>query len=183
MRNITRLLCLLAAAAPLTGCMETIGSGGQWMDTADQSVVPPATYLSTGAVQADVEGQGETAVENALIWSEKFADAVVDLGKMQQENHQLAEKSRKQSDHIITLQQEIKQYQKELAESNTMLLEMKDELGNWKTNVLGFRDEIRQAQEAQLAALRRVLKLLGGDLDEQDDQLAASPGRSSGSYK
>ena len=57
------------------------------------------------------------------------------------------------------------------------------ELTNWKTNVLGFREEIRSAEQAQLDALHRVLKLLGGELDEQDDQFAAQVDSPSGSFK
>jgi hypothetical protein len=37
------------------------------------------------------------------------------------------------------------------------------ELNNWKTDVIGFREEIRAADRAQLEALLKILKVLGGE--------------------
>ncbi len=36
-------------------------------------------------------------------------------------------------------------------------------LNNWKNDVLGFREEMRSAQTAQLQALMKILKALGGE--------------------
>ena len=41
---------------------------------------------------------------------------------------------------------------------------MRVELNNWKTNVLGFREEMRQADTEQLKALLKVLTILGGEV-------------------
>ncbi|MFB0524723.1 MAG: hypothetical protein ACETVZ_04235, partial [Phycisphaerae bacterium] len=41
---------------------------------------------------------------------------------------------------------------------------MRIELNNWKANVLGFRDERREAEIAQLEALLKILKILGGEV-------------------
>ena len=58
-----------------------------------------------------------------------------------------------------------------------MLIEMKGELVSWKANVLGFRQEMQQAQAAQLLALGRVLKLLGGEAPGQDADMAPGGGQ------
>jgi len=58
---------------------------------------------------------------------------------------------------------ELKQARKELDEANAMLREMQTELAKWKADVLGYRDEMRTAQTAQIDALRRILRLLGAE--------------------
>lgn len=40
---------------------------------------------------------------------------------------------------------------------------MQKELTNWKSDVLGFRDEMRKAQKAQIDALTHIVTLLGGE--------------------
>jgi hypothetical protein len=44
---------------------------------------------------------------------------------------------------------------------------MRIELNNWKTNILGFRDEMRDADKTQLQALLRILKALGGEVNPE----------------
>ena len=53
--------------------------------------------------------------------------------------------------------------QKELDEANAFLQQMHLELSEWKTDVLGFRDEIRKSQKAQLEALGKILSVLGAE--------------------
>ena len=42
---------------------------------------------------------------------------------------------------------------------------MLSELNTWKTNILGFRTEMREAAKAQLEALLKVLEVLGGEAE------------------
>ena len=42
-------------------------------------------------------------------------------------------------------------------------LEMHVELNQWKADVLGFRDEMRKAEAAQLQALGKILRILGAE--------------------
>lgn len=174
MKHHIAMACLLVAAGSLSGCIRFTDDDSEPVAVKDeqQTAAPEASYLSPSTVMADREGQGETAVENALIWSEKYAEAVENLASTQQEKHELEEKNRQQLGQVLRLQQELKQCQQELADSNAMLIEMKGELASWKANVLGFRQEMQQAQAAQLIALGRVLKLLGGEAPGQDTDLA-----------
>lgn len=55
-----------------------------------------------------------------------------------------------------------------------MLIELRGELTKWKSNVLGFRQEIQTAQQAQLEALQKVLRLLGGEVPEPTTRPAAA---------
>ena len=55
------------------------------------------------------------------------------------------------------------QAESELGDANAMLLELRDELNKWKSNVLGFREEMLQAQTAQIEAMHKILVLIGGE--------------------
>jgi len=50
------------------------------------------------------------------------------------------------------------------------MIEMRIELNNWKTNILGFREEMRDADTAQLQALLRILNILGGEIKAESAQ-------------
>src|SRR4030042_255070 len=56
---------------------------------------------------------------------------------------------------------------KERGEANDLLTEMRVELNNWQANVIGFRDEMRDADKAQLEALLKILQVLGGETKTQ----------------
>ena len=65
---------------------------------------------------------------------------------------------------LVTLEPKLQQTQKELAEANDLLIEMRIELNNWKTDILGFRAEMRDAEKTQLEALLKILNVLGGEV-------------------
>ena len=65
---------------------------------------------------------------------------------------------------------ELEQAKKELAEANDLLIEMRIELNNWKSNIIGFRDEMRDADKYQLEALLKILKVLGGEVNTDKSQ-------------
>jgi hypothetical protein len=131
---------------------------------------PPASphgeagYLPKTALAAEPERPVETAVDSALAWSEKYTQAVERLLKTQQENRALLEENRQLAAQAAKLQAELDQLRKELTDANAMLMEMRQALENWKRDVLGFRGEIRAAQGAQMDALSKVLRLLGGEV-------------------
>jgi hypothetical protein len=66
---------------------------------------------------------------------------------------------------LFNLQKQLQQTQKELNEANEIMISMRAELNKWKQDVLGFRDEMRSAEKAQLEALLKIMKVLGGDVD------------------
>ena len=162
MKHIVRTICVTALAMTAAGCIDFDGPPAQ-ITTTDQELNHEADYLSVAAVRPAEEPQGPTAVESALVWSEKYSQTVEKLVRLQQENRQLSEQTRQAIGENGKLKKELDQYQKELGEANEMLLEMKTELERWQSDVLGFREEMRKAQEAQLIALRKVLELLGGE--------------------
>ena len=85
------------------------------------------------------------------------------MEQVQKKNLDLTEENRTLSNQLTEAQTQLEQAKKELAEANTLLVDMQKELTNWKSDVLGFRDEMRKAQKAQIDALTHIITLLGGE--------------------
>ncbi len=112
--------------------------------------------------------QNSTAVESAVELSQKYATLSEEAATLRQRNQQLQEQT-------AAFEAQLRQTQKELTEANDLLIEMRMELNNWKSNILGFRDEMREAETAQLEALLRILKVLGGQTVETAQSGSAGP--------
>lgn len=110
--------------------------------------------------------QGPTAIESAMELSEKYASLSEQFTAIKQQNQDLTSKNQQLKEQIASFENQLKQTQQELIEANDFLIEMRIELNNWKNDVLGFRDEMRDAETAQLEALLKILKALGGDVKE-----------------
>ncbi len=108
---------------------------------------------------------GRTAVESAIELSEKYARLSDQAATLRQENQRLTNENEALRQQMTALETKLKQTQKELGEANDLLIEMLTELNNWKSNILGFRSEMRQAAQAQLEALLKVLEILGGEAE------------------
>ncbi len=111
--------------------------------------------------------QGPSVVESAIELSEKYARLSEEMAVLRQKNQELIAENRRLEDQLIPCEAQLKQTQKELAEANDLLVEMRIELNNWKTDILGFRDEMRDADKAQLETLLKILKILGGEVKEK----------------
>ena len=109
--------------------------------------------------------QNPTAVESAIKLSEKYAVLSEKTAALRQENEGVVARNKQLEAQAVDLDGQLQQTQKELAEANDLLIEMRIELNNWKIDILGFRDEMRNAETAQLETLFRILKVLGGQID------------------
>jgi len=127
-----------------------------------------ADYLPQTAVKADHETEGPTAVDSALEWMRKYTKTAETLVQTQKQKEQLEEDKRKLLAEKTRLETELERAQTELEQANALLIEMRRELEGWKKNVLGFRNEIRDAEKAQLEALAKVLRLLGGEVPRSE---------------
>jgi chromosome segregation ATPase len=168
MRKTIRLIVLAGVATALGGCEGLIERVQATAAPEPAKAADGAEYIDTASVKSEEEGDGSTAVQSALVWSEKYSQAVEKIVELQNANRQGEQEARQQQNANAMLKAELAQCQKELNDANSMLMEMQGELDQWKKNVLGFRQEMRDAQEAELVALRKVLGLLGGDLPESD---------------
>ncbi|MHC4061973.1 MAG: hypothetical protein ACYSUC_09485 [Planctomycetota bacterium] len=105
-----------------------------------------------------------TAVEPAIELSKRYAELSEETAALKLQSGDLIAENDQLKGHIDALEAELLKTQEELAQANNLLREMVIELNNWKTNVIGFRDEMRGAEKAQLEALLKILKVLGGEV-------------------
>jgi predicted RNase H-like nuclease (RuvC/YqgF family) len=111
-----------------------------------------------------------TVVESAMELSKKHAILSEEAAVLRQENRDLTARNLQLKDQVVTLEAQLRQTQRELSEANDLLITMRIELNNWKIDILGFRDEIRDAETAQLEALLKILKVLGGEVKTKSAQ-------------
>jgi len=114
--------------------------------------------------------QRRTAVESAIELSQKYAQLSEDAVGLRGKNQDLSAENHQLKEQISVLDAKLKQTDKELTEANEFLIEMRIELNSWKTDILGFRDEMREAETAQLEALLKILKVLGGESTTESAQ-------------
>ena len=105
-----------------------------------------------------------TAVESAIDLSQKYAKVSEEAAILRQKSQNLAAENQQLKEQVTSLDSQLQQAKKELTEANNLLVEMRIELNNWKADVLGFRDEMRDASRAQIEALLKILKTLGGEV-------------------
>ena len=110
------------------------------------------------------DSEGPTVVESAMRLSGEYARLTQEAAELRRQNEDFIAKNRQLNDQTLSLDAQLKQAQKELAEANSLLIEMRVELNNWKADILGFRNEMRNAETAQLETLLRILNVLGGQV-------------------
>ncbi len=108
--------------------------------------------------------QKSTVVESAMELSQQYAKLSEQTALLRQQNRELTGTNQMLEEQVVALEAQLQQTQKELSEANDILIAMQIELNSWKTNILGFRDEMRDAETAQLEALLKILKVLGGEV-------------------
>ncbi|MFA5552972.1 MAG: hypothetical protein WCZ89_06405 [Phycisphaerae bacterium] len=108
-----------------------------------------------------------TALESAVQLSEKYAILSAEASELRQQNNNLQETNKRLNNELAQVKNQLIQAKKELSEANHLLLETRVEMNNWKTDILGFRDEMRQAEIAQLQTLKKILEVLGGEMPEK----------------
>jgi chromosome segregation ATPase len=148
----------LAAILAVGGCTTS-------QNRPDSAATAAEQGESTAKRFQDTPLEGRTAVESAIELSEKYARLSDQSATLRQDNQRLTTENDTLRQQITALDTKLKQTQKELGEANDLLIEMLTELNNWKSNILGFRGEMRQAAQAQLEALLKVLEILGGQAE------------------
>ncbi|OHB59183.1 MAG: hypothetical protein A2173_08655 [Planctomycetes bacterium RBG_13_44_8b] len=114
--------------------------------------------------------QGRSPVESAIELSEKYAQLSDEVVTLREKGNHLVDENNRLKGQMGVLNADLKKAEQELVEANNLLIDMRIEVNNWKMDVLGFRDEIRQAETAQLEALLKILKILGGQVVSETTQ-------------
>ena len=151
------LLTLLTLSLTASGCGQLLGE----KDTGNQDEKISKRFQEGG--------NEKTAVESAINLSEKYSRLSEEHSKLKGKYENKVEENRELIQQKRNLQAKLKQTEKELKEANTLLKETVTELNRWKFNVLGFQQEVRNADEAQLKALYKILKLMGGEPPQPND--------------
>jgi septal ring factor EnvC (AmiA/AmiB activator) len=152
-------------ALPLTALLALIAGGCTTSPGGSDAATTQPPAASTAKRFQDTPLEGRTAVESAIELSEKYARLSDQSVTLKEENQRLVNENENLRQQVATLDTKLKQTQKELAEANALLMEMLGELNTWKSNILGFRGEMREAARAQLEALLKVLEVLGGEAE------------------
>ena len=162
MRNkmIYFLVIILTAVLLLPGCASQ--TGDEQVKIRPGGPEPWESEIFAQRFQ-ETAAKKPTVVESAIELSDKYAKLTEEATLLRQQNQSLTSKNEQLRDQVDDIENRLKQTQAELKQANEALFEMRVELNNWKTDVLGFRDEMRSAQTAQLQALLKIMKALGGD--------------------
>lgn len=103
------------------------------------------------------------AVQTAVEWTIKYEQLLEKNVQLQEQVQQLFAENTQLKSQLQQCQVDLARTEKELQQTNEFLGQLHGELSKWKTDVLGFRDEMRQTQAAQMEALRRILQILGAE--------------------
>ncbi len=158
----TALIFLAGCLSPQDSSKTAILSG-----LVDKSVSPGDEVIVQRFQQA--APQNPTAIETAIELSGKYAKLSEDAAILRQKNQHLINENQQLNDENTTLEIQLQQTQKELTEANNLLIDLRIELNNWKTDIMGFREELRQADIEQLQALIKILEVLGGELKTKSE--------------
>ncbi len=165
-KKIFTFLVLSALTFLMVGCPNVLEPNRPVFKPA--STKHDSTSMSKRFQESNTKGQ--TAVDSAIELAKEHARLSEETSALRQKNQGLIAENRQLKDRIAALEPELTQTKKELTEANDLLIEMRIELNNWKADILGFRDEIRYADKAQLEALLRILTVLGGEIKTEASQ-------------
>jgi chromosome segregation ATPase len=157
----------------------TLFQGCSANNKADKMVVNPElsdlyNNESVGKRFQASESNSRSAVESAIELSQKYASLSADAASMSRQNQELSTRNKELEQQAATVEAKLQQAQKELKEANQMLVDMRVEINSWKSQVLGFREEMRSAETAQIEALMKILKALGAETTTTREKITAS---------
>ncbi|MCE5186611.1 MAG: hypothetical protein LLF76_10850 [Planctomycetaceae bacterium] len=186
MKHLTPLnLCILAGLIFTAGC----GGPDDPLSVFKQTEMAPQPGPPMVIEQADQDIQKrfesgpdeqKGAVQNAVLWAQRYEEMSLKNNELREQNNKLALQNNQLQHDAEKVKLQLESTRKELNEANEFLQQMHVELTKWKSDVLGFRDEMRQAQQAQLEALAKILKLLGAEPIEQPDSARKQPAPAGG---
>jgi len=123
-------------------------------------------------------GEGtQTVIESAVALSDKYAQLTAKSADMLETNQELTRENEQLMLQVADLRAKLMQAQSELTNSNGLLMDLMGELSLWKQDILGFRHEMRKANNAQLEALLKILEGLGGETVLPEDQASFTVSR------
>jgi hypothetical protein len=163
MPKATLMILIVGGILASAGCVSHSTPSQTWVPPQPASApTPDATFLPK-IVEAEMPLP--TAVETTLMLQEKYSRCLEDLQRERDHNRDLTDEKRRVIENLTKLQTELDKTRQELGEANNLLVQVRQELDKWKGDVLGFRDEMRQANKSQIDALAKVMNLLGAEVN------------------
>ncbi|MBN2511362.1 MAG: hypothetical protein JXB18_00355 [Sedimentisphaerales bacterium] len=102
-------------------------------------------------------------VQTITLWAQRYEESSRQNEQLRENSSKLVLENARLMQDNEKLKLELAQCRKDMEQSNALLEQAHVELSKWKADVLGFREEIRQAQTAQLSALTKILRVLGAE--------------------
>ena len=165
-RRKMMLIGLAALTVYLAGCEEII-SNGKHRGTgpnAKRKRTPKATHLADTAVSGDETDDGGSVTQAAMNWMKKSAELSQELLYAHKQITELQAEKRKLQLANTKLSGEITNYKREIKDANAMLDNMKRDLKEWRASVLGFRKDSMATMNALLISQKKILELLGAEI-------------------
>ena len=83
--------------------------------------------------------------DSTIRWAEKYEELSIKNNALREHNNELTLENNQLKSKIKILESELKETKEEVTQANEFLGQMHLELTKWKTDVLGFRQEIRRS--------------------------------------
>ena len=126
-------------------------------------LVADQTDEAIGNRFANSETGNTTAVQSAVAWAQRYDELTTKNEATMAKSNKLFLENNDLKQQVSKLKADLDMANTELAEANKFMQDMHGELTKWKTDVLGFRDEMRNARTSELEALAKILSILGAE--------------------
>ncbi len=143
---------------------ETVKQGG-----AGKSGGPPAVPTAVPVVREGGTAEIGFGPRSQPI-TETLERTVDMLTRERARNERLQERIAELEDELAAKNRETRELNDKLTGADSEVRQLEQSLEKWKADVLGFRDEMRQAEEAEMQALQEIIALLRKFAKEETTQ-------------
>lgn len=156
---------LYVADASASGSGGSRGKSGDSMP--DQPPGADKTAGNSAAVTMETTKNKKVAAAPSSL-TESLHDALGQVKEQRARISALNEKIGELTEKLAAESQKVKELKSDLAERDERVQKLQDAVDKWKQDILGYRDEMRQAEEAEMKALTRIIALLKKCSAEED---------------
>jgi len=110
--------------------------------------------------------------DSVAMWAKRYDSLSEKADELSADNRKYSVENSELKYKIAELEGELETTKSELDDAVKFLGDMQVELVNWKRDVLGYRKEIKSAHDAQIRALTKIVKLLGGETADVEESEA-----------
>ena len=101
--------------------------------------------------------------ETVAMWAMRYDKLSEKADNLSEDNRKYSIENSELKHKITELEGQLASTKSELDDAVKFLGDMQVELVNWKRDVLGYRKDIKSAHDAQIRALTKIVRLLGGE--------------------